>query len=216
MPSESDARTLTECLLGLGFDGEAERLARDWNWLSDYRLGPWFDEWLVSKVAASPEKRERLQGFYGDFPSPEEYASTKDDRITKKAMADNLARALAAQLDQLFRTFCPGVASAPFGLDAHVSSEDATAAWQDDDTGGPQDEDEPVGMTLAELPILASAPDLARHYNLNGDRVETALRRYRANHRDCFVEVENRRKNEPQFLYRTAEVRPILDAMTDG
>jgi hypothetical protein len=64
------------------------------------------------------------------------------------------------------------------------------------------------------LAALLSAPDLARHYGLPVARVESALRRFRDDHPDCFIEVENRRQNEPQYLYRTADVRSVLNRLT--
>jgi hypothetical protein len=60
------------------------------------------------------------------------------------------------------------------------------------------------------MPALLSAGDLARLLKLSLPRVESALRRYRENHPDCFTEAENPRKNEPRYLYRTADVLPVL------
>jgi hypothetical protein len=72
----------------------------------------------------------------------------------------------------------------------------------------------PTGVPLA---ALLSAPDLARQFGLPVDRVESALRRFRKDHPDCFTEVENPRKNEPRYLYRTAEVCPVLQRLSrDG
>jgi hypothetical protein len=60
-------------------------------------------------------------------------------------------------------------------------------------------------------PVMLSAPDLARRLRLSDDRVESALRRFRKKHPDCCEEVENPRKNQPRYLYRTADVLPILE-----
>jgi hypothetical protein len=80
--------------------------------------------------------------------------------------------------------------------------------------------------TTAEVvPPFLCAADLARCIGQPKSRVETFLRRYREDHPDCFVEVEEggTRKNEPRILYRTADVWPDLlqklpkwDKLTDG
>jgi hypothetical protein len=67
------------------------------------------------------------------------------------------------------------------------------------------------GETLpTPLVQFLSAPDLARLLDQPVPRVETFLRRFREDHRDCFVETGNPRKNEARYLYRTAEVWPAL------
>ena len=63
------------------------------------------------------------------------------------------------------------------------------------------------------LPKLISAPDLARKLQLPLPRVDSALRRYREIHPDCAVEVENRRPNEPRYLYRTGDVQPVVQKL---
>jgi hypothetical protein len=68
----------------------------------------------------------------------------------------------------------------------------------------------------APLPAVLSAPDLARWFNLPVPRVESALRRFRADHPDCFHEVEDRRQNEPRYLYRTADVLSVLQRLREG
>jgi hypothetical protein len=65
-----------------------------------------------------------------------------------------------------------------------------------------------------------SAADLARQLQLPPGKVENFLRRFRRENRDCCVEVDNRRRNEPRFLYRTEVVVPELQRRylppTDG
>lgn len=62
------------------------------------------------------------------------------------------------------------------------------------------------------LPALASAPELAALINQPNDPVESFLRRYRNDHRDCFQPVDNPRRNEPRILYRVADVWEPLQA----
>jgi hypothetical protein len=64
--------------------------------------------------------------------------------------------------------------------------------------------------TTGELPTVLSAADLARALEQPGSRVESFLRRFREDHPDSFTEVDNPRKNEPRYLYRTADVWPAL------
>lgn len=58
---------------------------------------------------------------------------------------------------------------------------------------------------------LLAAPDIARHIGRNPKTVESLLRRYAEKHPDCRMETQSKRKNEPGFLYRTAEVWPVID-----
>lgn len=72
-------------------------------------------------------------------------------------------------------------------------------------------------------PILACVADLARCLGQPTGGVETFLRRYRKEHPDCFREVDNPRKNEARYVYRTSDVWPALQEwaakgakLTDG
>jgi hypothetical protein len=60
------------------------------------------------------------------------------------------------------------------------------------------------------LGAFASASDLARHLGRPVPAVESFLRRSRDNHPDCYVETEGRRRNEPRYLYRVADILPSL------
>jgi hypothetical protein len=60
------------------------------------------------------------------------------------------------------------------------------------------------------LPALMSAPDLARSLGLSEDQVDSFLRRYRTAYPDCYIENESPRKTDPKYLYRTADVLPVL------
>jgi hypothetical protein len=77
-----------------------------------------------------------------------------------------------------------------------------------------QQEESPSRGTDAEtvLPALLSASALASRLQPPQpvDRVESFLRTFRKSHADCYVTVNSRRTNEPQYLYRTAAVWPAL------
>lgn len=60
------------------------------------------------------------------------------------------------------------------------------------------------------LPSLLSAAELAKRIGQPVARVESFLRRYRAKHPDCFIESSCSRRNEPRYLFRTADVWPAL------
>ena len=70
----------------------------------------------------------------------------------------------------------------------------------------------PAGEIAALLPEFMSAVDLAKITGLSEAAVDSFLRRYRKKYADCFIETEGRRKGDPKFLYRTAEVLPTLRA----
>jgi hypothetical protein len=88
-----------------------------------------------------------------------------------------------------------------------------------------QEHVETAASAPGELPPLLSAGDLARVLQQPVARVESFLRRHRVTYPDCCTEVEEggRRKNEPRYLYRTADVWPVLQQqlskwrrLTDG
>ncbi len=67
----------------------------------------------------------------------------------------------------------------------------------------------PGEVQLAEL---LAASDLAQFLGQPVKRVDGFLRRYHLTHPDSRVEVDTPRRNEPRFLYRTADVWPALQA----
>ena len=67
-------------------------------------------------------------------------------------------------------------------------------------------------VILAEL---ASASGLAMHLGQPVDRVEVFLRRFRADHPDCYIENDSRRKKESRYLYRVSDVLPPLQAQAE-
>jgi hypothetical protein len=71
----------------------------------------------------------------------------------------------------------------------------------------------PVAPAIpAPPPVLLSAADLAKLTGLSVDQVDSFLRRYRENYPDCYVRNESKRKTDPKYLYRTADVLPALQA----
>jgi hypothetical protein len=76
---------------------------------------------------------------------------------------------------------------------------------------------------VAPMPIFAGAAELARRLGQRTDRVESFLRRLREQFPDCYINTEQPRVNEPRYLYRTADVWPLLERkqndwrqLTDG
>jgi hypothetical protein len=60
------------------------------------------------------------------------------------------------------------------------------------------------------LATFLSTADLARQLELSRNTVDGFLRRFRKENLDCYVKVDDRRRNEPRFLYRTEVVLPEL------
>jgi hypothetical protein len=84
-----------------------------------------------------------------------------------------------------------------------------------------QAHDEPPANDPDAVPCsaLLSAADLAKRFGLSKNAVEVYLRRYRTEYPDCAVSTDGRRRNEPNYLYRLADVLPHLKAhfkLTDG
>jgi hypothetical protein len=65
----------------------------------------------------------------------------------------------------------------------------------------------------ADWPTFLSAADLARRTRLNSTRLESALRRFREKNPDCCNEQQNPRRNEPRYLYRVADVWPVVQKL---
>jgi hypothetical protein len=63
---------------------------------------------------------------------------------------------------------------------------------------------------LLHTPSLMSTADLASLIGQPLSKVEPYVRRLRERNKNCFEEIENPRKNEPKYLYRSKDVLPIL------
>jgi hypothetical protein len=91
-----------------------------------------------------------------------------------------------------------------------------TAKQRQADAEGSQQDQNPRPDKLVPVatlvPALLSASDLAERLGLTKNAVEVFLRRYRADYPDCATENEGRRRNEPHYLYRVADVLPNLKA----
>jgi hypothetical protein len=68
----------------------------------------------------------------------------------------------------------------------------------------------PAGQDATAWPTLLSATDLADRLGQSRDAVSAWLRRYRRRFPDCVRETEGARRNDPRYLYRTADVLPDL------
>jgi hypothetical protein len=66
----------------------------------------------------------------------------------------------------------------------------------------------PAAVSKAGSPL--SANDLAKILQRPVDAVDSFLRRYREKYPDCCITTEGRRRNEPKYLYRAADVLPAL------
>lgn len=58
-----------------------------------------------------------------------------------------------------------------------------------------------------------SCADLARHFNVNGQKLRKRLERWKRTHDNEWVEVADRRRNEPRYLYRVPAVMPLIEQL---
>jgi hypothetical protein len=61
------------------------------------------------------------------------------------------------------------------------------------------------------LPVMLSASDIAVKIGRKRESVTSFLTRFAGKKPDCRVAVKSKRKNEPSWLYRTADVWPALE-----
>jgi hypothetical protein len=71
-------------------------------------------------------------------------------------------------------------------------------------------------LNPADLPPLISASHLARATGVNKAALDSALRRHAEKHDDCRIEQDNPRPTEPRFMYRVADVWPIVQKLRDN
>lgn len=79
--------------------------------------------------------------------------------------------------------------------------------------------DVPTVVQASDCPTSSptSASELARLLNQPVASVESFLRRHRVAHPDCFFRTDAPRKNEPQYLYRPADVwAPLCQHYRNG
>src|SRR5262249_14772008 len=124
-------------------------------------------------------------------------------------------RQLAARLRQVARLLGPAEGGQEPPPESSLSPEPPGGHSQvgagADQGGGPSEQQEAeLASLLEQLPRTISATDLAEKLGMPSSTVEPHLRRLRAKYDDCFQETEGRRKNEPRYMYRTAEVLPSL------
>ncbi|MFO0805091.1 MAG: hypothetical protein U0791_18450 [Gemmataceae bacterium] len=101
------------------------------------------------------------------------------------------------------------------GLVDRANTEQLGIAFRDkhdrQGAGGLKGGDESKLKTEAVLPVLLSASDIARHISRNPKSVTSFLTRLAVRLPDCRIENESKRKTEPKYLYRTADVWPSLE-----
>lgn len=73
-----------------------------------------------------------------------------------------------------------------------------------------------IPPTDAVLPEMLSASDVAEHIDRNRSSVTSFLTRYAQKYPDCRVPIDSKRKNEPGYLYRVADVWPALEKWMKG
>lgn len=98
-------------------------------------------------------------------------------------------------------------------IPTEAADADSSTAAASKQHGAPAPADVPDADSreaTAPLSAMLSAPDLARLMEQPAKRVESFLRRFRESHPDCYSAVDNPRRNEPRYLYRTADVWPAL------
>jgi hypothetical protein len=113
------------------------------------------------------------------------------------------ARTLLDRLERWAIDDLGGEAGPDAGWDALTASWwDLRERLQDVAGGGEADGGRP------QRPLIGSmaAKDLARAGRVSEGALGIALRRFLENHRDCRLEVPDRRQNEPSILYRVEEV----------
>lgn len=81
---------------------------------------------------------------------------------------------------------------------------------------GEGEKPKPAATTEAILPALLSASDIAARINRKRESVTSFLTRFAEKYPDCRVENPSKRKNEPGYLYRTADVWPALEKWMKG
>jgi hypothetical protein len=121
--------------------------------------------------------------------------------------AANWLRLLLRRIEQDLASISAQPVAPPDAERQPAARSEAPAA---DDDGREQTEAPPPPEAV--LPEMLSASDLAGRLSQPPGRVESYLRKYRREHADCYVRVDNPRRNEPSYLYRTAVVWPALQA----
>jgi hypothetical protein len=111
---------------------------------------------------------------------------------------------------------------------AVVAPTNALWTWRRENDLATLAEGTPVAANRPDsVPAVLSPKDLTRMLSallgkeITEGAVESFLRRHRENSPDCFITVDDddRRRNQPKYLYRTADVLPVLKdhfRATDG
>ena len=68
----------------------------------------------------------------------------------------------------------------------------------------------------AILPVMLSASDIAGRIKRNSKSVTSFLTRLAVKYPDCRIEIEAKRRNEPAYLYRSADIWPALEKWMKG
>jgi hypothetical protein len=145
---------------------------------------------------------------------PKERIGPADNILFKKlrriarALDARYVRDLRAILSQACASLAPAAPLAPDSK-APPPTPELEAQVQ---AASPQQREQQAVQAMV-LPAMMSARELASYFGLPYSKLESALRRYRAHHLDCWHEVENPRRNEPRIMYRVAEVSPVVQRL---
>jgi hypothetical protein len=87
------------------------------------------------------------------------------------------------------------------------------ANWRARNSTAGQTVPQDAATTTAATDSMMSAADLAKHFGVNPDRLRKQLERWRAARADGYIENTEAGRNEPRWMYRLADVSPMIISM---
>ena len=189
--------------------------------VNDAQCGLYGDEVLDVCETARPfqETLERVQSIKGS-DDKEGAAGSLCDRI--KALGGTLGGKVPTAPDERFLVDLDRLVSLPYKpkREPVAQGESKALATVPGATVAspvaPLAADPPNGKTEllgAAVNAKMSASDLARKHSVNAGALRKRLDRWRVEHDAGYSEVQNRKRNEPQFLYDESGVMPVIDAL---
>ncbi|CAN5544477.1 hypothetical protein BH11PLA2_BH11PLA2_25170 [soil metagenome] len=172
---------------------------------------------------------EALKGEFALAHTPEFMERLKAEAKRLGLTAQNINSKPFGRTNNERRTFCDWIVSAfthgrPFTSfadnDDEVIDESATridnseppaAAAKRESEGGKPPVDPKAVVTEVIPPALLSATDIAKLLDRKRESVTSFLTRFAEKNPDCRVEIPSKRRNEPGYMYRTADVLPALE-----
>jgi hypothetical protein len=183
------------CLFKLAWlPGEPRITATRRTWISDPRRVIPYDIEQVRTILKA--ELEPIPPAWGEELPRHFYAEINHVEIASQRALEWLAARLEEQRASLQRPAVDEIANHQ-GMAQPTVEEDQCA---------------PEGLG-ADGQTFLSASAIAKKLNMNPERVESALRRFRKKFPDCCQEADGRRRNEPQYLYRLADVMPCIEKL---